>query len=222
MTQTTDDKAASGLDPAAEGLTLPEGIELLEKVGDGRAATVYKARFQGDIIALKAYKPNAAAWYKKKLGKNLAVYEMMQNRAFRKYPDLVNYTAKPLRVIGQDGKGSLCFLQEYVEGITLEALGERYGSIPGYLMKTGEMIARTCEEHSIKGVDDFMKGVRLRQNASTWVPVMFDFKHIPSDRPQEVKPGFLQRIGLIKRPPLPPGFMGEWEALNLRLEKDLG
>lgn len=222
MTETNNESAAASLDPAAEGLTLPDGITLLEQIGKGRAATVYKAEFQGDVIALKAYKSSAASWYRKKLDKNIAVYEMMQNRAFRKHSDLVVYTAKPLRVIGQDGKSSLCFLQEYIDGITLDELGDRYGSIPGYLMRTGEMIARTCEERAIKGVDDFMKGALLRQNASTWLPVMFDFKHIPSDRPQEVKPGFLQRIGLSKRPPQKPGFMGEWEALNRRLEKDLG
>lgn len=222
MTDTNDDRAATGLDPAAEGLTLPDGIVLLEKVGSGRAATVYKARFQGDTVALKAYKSNAASWYRKKLDKNIAVYEMMQNRAFRKHPDLIKYTAKPLRVIGQDGKASLCFLQEYVDGITLQQLGDRYGQIPGYLMRTGEAIARFCEEHDIKGVDDFMKGVKLRQSASTWVPIMFDFKHIPSAQPQEVKPGLLQRLGLNKRPPVSPGFMGDWETINIKLEKELG
>jgi len=222
MNDAASDARAEGLDPDAEGLKLPSGLELVEKIGTGRAGTVYKAVFQGETIALKAYKRSAADWYRKKLDKNIAVYEMMQNRAFRKQPDLVAYTAKPIRVIGQDGKLSLCFLQEYVDGITLEQLGDRYGSLPGYLMKTGEAIARTCEEHSIKGVDDFMKGVKVRQNASTWVPVMFDFKHIPSDRPREVKPGLLQRLGLNRRPPDTPGFMGEWEALNRRLEKELG
>lgn len=222
MTETESEPSSGGLDPKAEGLKLPPGLELIEKIGTGRAGTVYKATFQGETIALKAYKPSAADWYKKKLNKNIAVYEMMQNREFRKQPDLVAYTAKPIRVIGQDGKLSLCFLQEYVDGITLEELGERYGRLPGYLMKTGEAIARVCEEHSIKGVDDFMKGVKVRQSASTWIPVMFDFKHIPTDRPKEVKPSLMQRLGLNKSAPVQPGFMGTWEALNQRLEKELG
>jgi hypothetical protein len=81
------------------------------------------------------------------------------------------------------------------------------------------MIARTCEERSIKGVDDFMKGVKVRQNASVWVPTMFDFKHIPSDQPKEHGPGLLQRLGINRKPPLPAGFMGDWEALNQRLGK---
>ncbi len=222
MTEPNPDTPASGLDPHAEGLKLPPGLELLTKVGTGRAGTVYKARFQGETIALKAYKPSAADWYRKKLDKNIAVYEMMQNRAYRKQSELVNYTAKPIRVVGQDGKLSLCFLQEFVDGITLEELGERYGHIPGYLMRTGEAIARVCEEHTIKGVDEFMKGVKLRQKASTWVPVMFDFKHIPNDGPREIKPNLLQRLGIGQRPPSQPGFMGEWELLNRRLEKEAG
>lgn len=220
MSDPNQDTQAPGLDPQAEGLRLPPGLELLELIGKGRAATVYKVRFQGEILALKAYKKSAADWYRKKLDKNIAVYEMMQNREFRKHKDLVTYTAKPIRVIGQDGKLSLCFLQEYVDGITIEELGERYGKIPGYLMSTGAMIARTCEEHSIKGVDEFMTGAKLRQSASTWVPMMFDFKHIPADRPKEVKPSLLERIGIKKGPPLSPGFMGEWEALAQRLEKE--
>lgn len=219
MSDASTAQSSSGLDPKSEGLTLPPGIELLEKIGMGRACTVYKAMFQGELVALKAYKPSAADWYRKKLDKNVAVYEMMQNRAFRKHKDLVNYTAKPIRVVGQDGKASLCYLQEYIDGISLEELGERYGELPGYLMRTGEMIARTCEERSIKGVDDFMKGVKVRQNASVWVPVMFDFKHIPSDQPKEHKPSLLQRLGINKQPPLPAGFMGDWEALNQRLAK---
>lgn len=220
MSDSSPDSSASGLDPKAEGLNLPPGIELLEKLGTGRAATVYKARFHEDIVVLKAYKPSAADWYKKKLNKNIAVYEMMQNRSFRKHKDLVNFTAKPYRVIGQDGKASLCFIQEYVDGITIEELGERYGSIPGYLLRTGEVIAQTCDERSIVGIDEFMKDCKLRQSASTWMPVMVDFKHVPSDRPRESKRSFMQRLGLDRKPPLPPGFMGEWEALNRRLEKD--
>ena len=220
MNDSTNDATQALLDPNDEGLKLPAGIDLLEKVGKGRVCTVYKARFQGETVALKAYKAAAADWYRKTIDKNIAVFEMMQNRAFRSQPDLVNYTAKPIRVIGQDGKASLCFVQEYVEGITIEELGDRYGKIPGYLLKTGEAIARACEEHSLEGVDYFVKGVKLRQSASTWMPVMFDFKHIPSDQPKKGKQSLLQRIGLSKKPVGPGGFMSEWEALALQLEKD--
>lgn len=220
MNDTANDAQPDLLDPKDEGLRLPSGIELLEKVGKGRACTVYKARFQGETVALKAYKSAAADWYRKTIDKNIAVYEMMQNRAFRAQPDLVAYTAKPIRVIGQDGKASLCFVQEFVDGITIEELGERYGKIPGYLLKTGESIARTCEERSIKGIDDFMRGVKLRQSASTWMPVMFDFKHIPSDQPKQQKTSLFQRLGLSRKPQGPGGFMGEWDALAQKLEKD--
>lgn len=222
MNERTPEAPQGGLDPKAEGLDLPAGIELLEKIGTGSTATVYKATFQGDTVALKAYKASAADWYKKKLDKNIAVYEMMQNRSFRKHKELVDYTAKPYRVIGQDGKHSLCYLQEYVDGISIEELGQRYGSIPGYLMHTGELIARACEEHSIAGIDQFMKDCKLRKVSSSWMPVMYNFKHVPSNSGKDRKRSLLQRIGLDRRPPLPTGFMGDWEALNRRLEKTAG
>lgn len=217
MTDIHAESPPSTLDPADEGLNLPPGIELQEKLGAGRAGTVYKARFQGETIALKAYKVSAADWYRKKLDKNIAIYEMMQNRAFRKHKELVEYTAKPLRVIGQDGKCSLCFLQEYVDGVTLEQLNEQLGQIPGYLVRTGEMIARACEEHGLDGIDEFMKGVKFRQGANSWTPVMFDFKHVPSGASKSTGPSLFQRLGLNRRSQGPQGFVGEWQALSERL-----
>ena len=218
MTDTNTEIPTPTLDAEAEGLNLPSGIELVEKIGSGRAGTVYKARFQGEVVALKAYKASAADWYKKKLGKNIAIYEMMQNREFRKHKELVEYTAKPLRVIGQDGKCSLCFLQEFVDGITLEEFGEREGQFPGYLIRTGEMIARTCEEQSLAGIDEFMKGVKLRRTANAWTPVMFDFKHVPSESAKNGGPSLLQRLGLNRRDNRPKGFLGDWHVLSERLE----
>ncbi len=208
------------LNPETEGLQLPAGIALLAKVGTGRTGTVYKAQFQGETVALKAYKPEAVDWYRKKIDKNIAVFEMMQNRSLRAQPALTAYTAKPIRVIGQDGKTSLCFLQEFVEGISIKDLGRRYGSIPEYLMRTAEAIARTCDEHSITGIDEFMASAKLRQSASTWMPVMFDFKHIPGTRAAPAQRSFLQRIGLSKQPTGPGGFLGNWQALARRLERD--
>ncbi len=220
MTDTHSDTPTPTLDAAAEGLTLPPGIELLEKLGSGRAGSVFKAHYQGEVIALKAYKASAADWYKKKIGKNVAIYEMMQNREFRKHKELVDYTAKPLRVIGQDGSCSLCFLQEYVDGLTLEELGEQLGQFPGYLMRTGESIARTCEEKSLDGVDEFMKGVKFRQASNkNWSPVMFDFKHVPSASGKNAGPGLLQRLGLNRGGQGPKGFLGDWQALSDRLDK---
>ena len=208
------------LDPEAEGLKLPAGIELLEKVGTGRTCTVYKVHFQGETLALKAYKSDAVDWYRKKIDKNIAIFEMMQNRTLRAQPALTAYTAKPIRVIGQDGKASLCFLQEFVDGISIKDLGRRYGSIPEYLMRTAEVIARTSEEHSLKGIDDFMASAKLRRSASTWMPVMFDFKHIPGSSPAPPQRSFLQRIGLSKQPTGPGGFLGNWQALAQKLERD--
>lgn len=208
----------SGLDPDTEGLRLPAGLELLERLGRSRWATVYRATFEGETIALKAYTDGAADWYRKKVDKNVAVFEMLQNRSFRQQPDLLPYTAKPLRVIGQDGKLSLCFLQEYVDGPTIDELGEREGSIPGYLIRTGENIARSCEEKGIEGIDQFMDKVRFQREGQAWVPRMFDFKHVPTEARKKPARGgsLLSRLGFGARPGEPTGFLRDWVAAQRR------
>jgi hypothetical protein len=168
---------------------------------------------------LKAYTDNAANWYRKKLDKNIAVFEMLQNRSYRAKPELLPYTAKPIRVIGQDGKASLCFLQEFVDGITLEELGRQHGRIPGYLMQTGESIARYCEENEVAGIDQFMEKVLFRNENNAWTPVMFDFKQIPAEPKKPAGPSFLSRLGIGARQDGPSGFMKAWKALDEKLQK---
>lgn len=210
------------MDPQSEGLRLPEGLELLEKIGASKSASVYKASYMGETIALKAYTARAIDWYRKKQDVNLAVFEMSQNRAFRKVAALVPYTAKPLRVIGQDGQSSLCFLQEFVDGLSLGALTEKLGRVPGSLLTAGELIDRTCEDEGLEGLDQFMQNILLRERSGQWVPVLHDFKHIPVPRAATGKnSSLLARLGLGRKDSARAGagFLGEWRMLDERLTK---
>ena len=173
----------ASLSPESEGLQLPEGIELIEKVGAGKFNRVYKATYQGETLALKAYSPRAVDFYRKKHKTNIAVFEMAQNRKFRKVSELVPFTAKPIRVIGQDGKSSLCFLQEFVDGISITQLAERLSHLPHSVMTAGETIDRVCEEQGIEGVDQFMQNILVREVNGNWMPALHDFKHVPHNPP---------------------------------------
>jgi hypothetical protein len=208
------------LSPESEGLTLPNDLELLEVIGTGKLCRVYKAMYQGEMVALKSYSQQAVTLYRKKLNKNIAVFEMLQNRAFRKVPELLPYTAKPVRVIGQDGKLSLCYLQEFVDGPTLEELVSQTGHFPGSLITTGEAIDRICEEQGVEGVDQFMEGVRVREHAGVWTPIMFDFKHFPLPRTSSGNGGFFFRsLSLGKKGPPRKGFLKNWDELRNKAEK---
>lgn len=211
------------MDRQATPLDLPDGIEVLDPLGGGRYGQVYKARFQGEDVALKTYTQRAIDWYRKKLNVNIAVHEMARNREFRKVPALVPYTAKPLRVIGQDGKGTLCFLQEFIDGLTLEQLAEKVGHLPHSLLSAGKLIDRSCEEAGLEGVDTIMREVLVRQQSGQWVPVMYDFKHPPQARPARGGGGsLLARLGLGRGKTARSGFLQDWERLAQRLEKPGG
>lgn len=204
----------------AHGLQLPPELELGERLGKNRWQSVYRASYQGEAVVVKAYTESAATWYRKKLDKNIGVYEMLQNRAYRAREELLPYTAKPIRVIGQDGSCSLCFLQEFIDGPTLEELAAEEGKVPGYLLQTGEAIARVCEEKRIKGINEFMRGARFRKQGNAWVPVMFDFRHIPTEPAKPQTGGsFLSRLGFGSRRHETTGFMKDWETVERKYRK---
>lgn len=214
------DTQGSGIDAASEGLDLPGDIQLIEKLGQSRINAVYRARYQGQDVAVKAYSNRAASAWRKKLDQNIAIYEMLQNRAFRQQPDLVPYTAKPIKVIGQDGKGSLCYLQAYVDGISLEELAQRENGLPGAIIRTGELIQRVCEDKGLQGVDQFLQNVKVVQQGDNWSPVVYDFKHIPEESRKKPPVGvpLLARIGIGAKPGAPAGFVKDWNRISRRYE----
>ena len=99
---------------------LPEEIRLLEVAGRGSRSIVFKATYRGETVALKVYRPEAIEKYRKKYELNIAVFEMSQNRKFRKVPELLPFSAKPIMVLGHDGKQSVCFMQAGLKELDLD------------------------------------------------------------------------------------------------------
>ena len=97
------------------GVNLPDNVTLLEVIGRGSRSIIFKAEYRGEKVALKVYRPEAVSAYRKKHNVNIAVFEMSQNRKFRKVPELLPFSAKPIMVLGHDGKQSVCFIQELIE-----------------------------------------------------------------------------------------------------------
>ena len=81
------------------GLRLPPELDLLEVAGQGRRSITFRANYRGDIVAVKVYRQEFIDKYRKKYDVNIGVFEMSRNRAFRKIPELLPYTAKPLAVL---------------------------------------------------------------------------------------------------------------------------
>ena len=161
------------------GLRLPPDLEPLEVAGQGRRSITFRANYRGDILAMKVYRPAFIESYRKKYDVNIAVFEMSRNRAFRKIPELLPFAAKPISVMGHDGKCSLMFLQEFIDGVQLTELAERNNGLPDSVLEDGETIVRVAEMNGLHDLDLFYKNVLVRQHAGVWHPAIHDFNLMP-------------------------------------------
>lgn len=161
------------------GLRLPPDLEPLELVGKGRRAIVFRASYRGDAAAMKVYRPEFVEKFRKKHGTNIAVLEMSRNRKFRKIPELLPYTAKPLAVLGHDGRCTLMFLQEFIDGVRLTELGEKNKGLPESVLEAGETIVRIAEINELKDLNLDYRYVMVRQQSGVWKPVLYNFDHEP-------------------------------------------
>jgi len=181
-------------------LNFPSGLELESVAGEGRRSIVYKARYRAETVALKIYRPEFVEKYRKKYNVNIADFEMSRNEAFRRVPKLFRYAAKPLGVIGKDGKHSLAFLQEFINGITLMELGRKKGGLPGSVLQAGEVIVKEAEAVGLHDLDLFYKNILVREQEGVWYPVIYDFNLMPQYRyPPNPLLAFMYRTGLHKK-----------------------
>lgn len=170
------------IESAAEelgGLRLPPDLEPLEVAGQGSHSITFRADYRGDILAMKVYRPASIERFRKKHQVNIAVYEMSRNRKFRKIPELLPFTAKPIAVMGHDGKSTLMFLQEYIENFHLQELAEQNGGLPGSVLEAGETIVRVSEMNDLHDLELSVENVIVRKQSGVWSPVLFDFNQPP-------------------------------------------
>lgn len=196
---------ASAIDELG-GVELPDTIELVEVAGRGSCAIVFKALHRGETVALKVYRPAAINTYRDRHGCNIAVYEMSQNRKFRKVQELLPYSAKPIMVLGHDGRQSVCFMQEFIEGQTLIELGRANQGLPPSVLEAGEVIARVAEREGIDGIDLNYRSVLVRQKAGRWLPAIHGFNRPPADA--ESRGGLLRLFRKTRQPNFE--FIREW------------
>ncbi len=188
------------------GVTLPDNIQLLEVVGRGTCSIVFKAQHRGEVVALKVYRPETVEKYRKKFDLNIAVFEMSQNRKFRKIPELTPFSAKPIMVLGHDGKQSVSFMQEFIEGRPLAEVGRENKGVPVSVLEAGEEIARAAEQAGLRDLDLDYRNVMVQSNNGRWLPVIHDFNQIPGDHP--ANKAFM---GLFKKSSRPNyEFVREW------------
>ena len=175
-------------------VNLPDNIDLLDVAGKGSRSIIFRATYRGEIVALKIYRPEVVDKYRKKFDLNIAVYEMSQNRKFRKVPELLPFSAKPIMVLGHDGKQTLCFIQEFIEGRPLVELAKELGGVPQSVLEAGEVIARAGDQAGMNNLDLDYRNVIVRESAGRWLPVIHDF-----NAPSAESPSNKAFLGLFKK-----------------------
>ena len=91
-----------------------EGVEVADRLGEGRRSLVYAARWRGRDAALKVYKPRAIARHARRHPLPLAEFEHRQNERYHGAPGLAPFVAEPFaRGVGPRGQA---FLQERLDG----------------------------------------------------------------------------------------------------------
>jgi len=208
---------ASGVAAAIQelgGVNLPDDIQLLEVAGKGSCAITFKAQHRGQTVALKVYRPDVVEKYRKKFDLNIAVFEMSQNRKFRKEQELFPYSAKPIMVLGHDGKQSVAFMQEFIDGMLMTELGQVNKGVPSSVLEAGEVIARAADQAGMTELELDYRNIMVRKQAGKWLPVIHDFNHVPSDHP-----GNKAFMGLFKKGRRPNyEYVREWLAFSRQCE----
>lgn len=162
-------------------LSLPPGITLGERAGEGRRSVVYRGQFQDKTVAVKVYRPEFVKKYLSRYGVNIATFEMERNRAVFETPGLRPYAAAPVTVVG-GGQHALAFVQEFIEGLSLVELGRRDGGLPDSVLRAGADILRQADRAGLYDLDLYYRNILVRERDGQWLPVLHDFNLMPQYR----------------------------------------
>jgi SAM-dependent methyltransferase len=173
-----------------------EGLELRERVGEGRRSEVYRARWRDRDVAVKVYRPAAAAAHLRKTGGPIARFESERNRALHDVAAVAPYVAEPFGyVVGDDVQFSV---QELVDGPLYYYFAKQQGRPPrfrGHL----ERLVQGCHAAGIYDLDLHAMNVMVgRDAAGEPIPRLVDFNLIPfTTRARNPLAGLAMRLGLL-------------------------
>lgn len=160
-------------------LKLPESLVPESLAGEGRRSVTFRAKYHGEVVALKVYRKEFIQKYQQRYGLNIAQFEFARNQAFYAVEDLRPYAARPIDVLGIDDGYSLCFLQEFINGPALIELAQTNHGLPQSVLDAGQLICEKAEASGLHDLDLFYKNVLVRNQNNTWLPVIHDFNLVP-------------------------------------------
>ncbi len=158
---------------------LPSDIELIRQLGEGQRSVGYEGRWRGRRVAIKCYRPQFIAKYRRKYGVDIAQFEFNRNAAFHALPGLSVLSPQPLLVLrAQDGH-TPAFVQEFVDGPDVRGLIRRLGYLPFEFLQRARQAVDMARAHGLHDLDINDGNVRAIEDSAGWRPMIFDFNMMP-------------------------------------------
>jgi ubiquinone/menaquinone biosynthesis C-methylase UbiE len=171
------------------------GLEVTEKLGEGKRSIVYRARWQGRDVGVKVYKPAAIARHARKHKLPLAEFEHRRNKSFFEARGLARYIAEPLGFIVEPG--FQMSLQECLDGEVYYFAQRDHADFisPRFMEDLAELVSLS---HQAKLYDIDLHAMNVMVDRRAGGPKLFDFNQIPfTERPQNPFIGLALKLGLL-------------------------
>jgi ubiquinone/menaquinone biosynthesis C-methylase UbiE len=174
-----------------------DGLEVTEKLGEGKRSIVYRAQWRGREVGLKVYKPAAIANHARKHKLPLAEFEHRRNKAFFDARGMSKYVAEPLGFVVEPG--FQMSLQECLDGeVYYFAQRDHADFISPRFMEDLAELVQLSHEASLYDIDLHAMNVMVDRRAGG--PKLFDFNQIPfTERPQNPFVSLALKLGLLGR-----------------------
>ena len=161
-------------------LALPNEINLLHPLGEGRRSCVYLADMAHQRVVIKVYKSEYIAKYQSQYKVNIGEFEFFRNRTAYQAERLKQYVAKPYQLLLPSQGYDLALVQEYIDGVWLEDLMQELHGLPEQVLQAGYEIVREAAKVDLYDLDIPPGNIRLiKDQQGNYIPKLYDFNLMP-------------------------------------------
>ena len=160
-------------------LSLPADLRIGNVLGEGQRCIVYAGTYQGEPVAVKAYRADMMQKCRRRYGITRSAFEFQRNTDIYAIESLRRFVAKPIALFGEGDGFSHAFVQERIDGVRLRGLLDRVGQVPAETQHSLRMIVDAAHRAGIYDLDLCANNILVHRTHDGWQPLLFDFNMMP-------------------------------------------